>query len=70
MLYEVITIINFGVKNGLCEPLGFTIQMPKRDNEVVEYLAPGQLKRFLKVLDEWQAQDVCRMLRLASYNFV
>lgn len=61
-------IINFGVKNGLCEPLGFTIQMPKRDNEVVEYLTPVQLKRFLKVLDEWPAQDVCRMLELALFT--
>ncbi len=61
-------IINFGVKNGLCEPLGFTIQMPKRDNEVVEYLTPAQLKRFLKVLDEWPSQDVCRMLRLAMFT--
>lgn len=61
-------IINFGVKIGLCEPLGFTIKMPKRDNEVVEYLTPDQLKRFLKVLDEWPAQDVCRMLRLAMFT--
>ncbi|WP_316901014.1 site-specific integrase [Pseudodesulfovibrio indicus] len=61
-------IINFGVKNGLCEPLGFTIQMPKRDNEVVEYLTPAQLKRFLKALDEWPAKDVCRMLQLAMFT--
>ena len=61
-------IINFGVKNGLCEPLGFTIQMPKRDNEVVEYLTPAQLKRFLKVLNEWPAKDVCRMLQLAMFT--
>lgn len=61
-------IINFGVKNGLCEPLGFIIQMPKRDNEVVEYLTPAQLKRFFKVLKEWPAQDVCRMLELAMFT--
>lgn len=61
-------IINFGVKNGLCEPLDFTIQMPRRDNEVVEYLNPAQLKRFLKVLHEWEAQDVCRMLQLAMFT--
>ena len=40
--------------------------MPRRDNEVVEYLTPDQqLKRFLKVLEEWPSQDVCRMLKIA-----
>ncbi len=61
-------IINFGVKNGLCAPLGFTIQMPKRDNEVVEYLTPAQLERFFKVLKEWPARDVCRMLEIAMFT--
>ncbi|WP_419783305.1 tyrosine-type recombinase/integrase [Maridesulfovibrio sp.] len=61
-------IINFGSKNGLCESLGFTIQMPRRDNEVVEYLTPDQLKRFLKVLKEWPSQDVCRMLKIAMFT--
>jgi integrase len=58
-------IVNFGVRNNLCKPLSFTIKMPKRDNEVVEYLKPAQLKRLLAVLDKWPSRDVVRMLRLA-----
>lgn len=58
-------VINFGVRSNLCQPLPFKIKMPKRDNEVVEYLKPKQLKRLLDVLDEWPSRDVVRMLRLA-----
>lgn len=61
-------IVNFGAKNKLCAPLGFTIEMPRRDNEVVEYLTPAQLERFKKVLNDWPAKDVVRMLELAMYT--
>ncbi|AMK12039.1 tyrosine-type recombinase/integrase [Pseudodesulfovibrio indicus] len=57
--------INFGVRSSLCMPLPFKIKMPRRDNEVVEYLKPKQLERLLKVLDEWPSKDVVRMIRLA-----
>lgn len=58
-------VVNFGVRSNLCKPLPFKIKMPKRDNEVVEYLKPKQLERLVKVLDEWPSRDVVRMLRLA-----
>lgn len=58
-------IINFGVRSNLCKPLSYKIKMPKRDNEVVEYLKPDQLKRLTKVLEDWPSRDVVRMLRLA-----
>ena len=58
-------VINFGVRSNLCQTLPFKIKMPKRDNEVVEYLKPKQLKRLRDVLDEWPSRDVVRMLRLA-----
>lgn len=61
-------VINFGTKNGLCPALGFVIKMPNRDNEVVEYLEPDQLRRLLDVLESWPNQDVARMLRLALYT--
>jgi integrase len=58
-------IVNYGVKVGLSESLSFKIDMPKRDNEVVEYLEPEQLERLIKLLDSWPSQDAARMLRLA-----
>lgn len=58
-------LINFGSKNNLCTALSFTIQLPERDNEVVEYLEPDQADRFVKVLDSWKSQEVARMLMLA-----
>jgi len=58
-------IVNYGAKVGLSEPLSFKIEMPKRDNEVVEYLTPEQLERLNNLLDTWPSQDAARMLRLA-----
>jgi len=58
-------IINFGVKNSLCVPLPFTIKLPKRYNEVTEYLEPEEAERFMAVLDSWPSQDVTRMLKIA-----
>ena len=58
-------IVNYGFKTGICDPLGFQIAMPKRDNEVVEYLDGEQLRRLNEVLDSWRAQDVARMLKVA-----
>jgi integrase len=58
-------LINFGTRNNLCATLNFTIQLPKRDNEVVEYLEPDQAEIFVKILDSWKSQDVARMLKLA-----
>jgi integrase len=58
-------IINYGFKTGICDPLGFRISMPRRDNEVVEYLDSEQLNRLNEILDTWPAQDVARMLQVA-----
>ena len=61
-------IANYGKKVGLTPGLKFKIEMPKRDNEVVQFLTPDQAARLLNVLDEWPAQDVARMLKLAMYS--
>lgn len=61
-------IINFGVKNNLCPPLGFTIEMPNKDNQVTEYLTKEEVQRLFEVLDSWPSQDVARMLRLAMFT--
>jgi len=58
-------IVNFGVRSNLCSPLSFKLKLPRRDNEVVEYLTASQFERLMKVLDSWPSRDVVRMLRLA-----
>jgi integrase len=60
-------ISNYGKKVGLTPGLKFKIEMPKRDNEVVEFLTPAQAARLAKVLDEWPSPDVANMLKLAMY---
>jgi integrase len=61
-------IANFGKRSKLSEGLTFTIKMPKRDNELTEFLTPDQAARLLKNLDEWTAQDVANMLRVAMFS--
>lgn len=61
-------IVNFGTKAGLCPALTFTIEMPKKDNEVVEYLEPEQAARLKAVLDEWPSRDAARMLEVAMFS--
>lgn len=61
-------LVNYGVKFGYCKPLAFTIDMPCRDNERVEYLTPEQTARFLAVLQDWPNQEPCRMLKLAYFT--
>lgn len=58
-------IMNYGVRMGMCPRLSFQIELPKKDNERVEYLEPEQMRRLLGVLETWRSRDVVRMLRLA-----
>jgi len=61
-------LINYGVKHNLCPPLPFTIELPKKNNEVTEYLTPEEAKRFFDVLESWPNQDISRMLKLAMFT--
>lgn len=58
-------LINYGAKHNLCPKLDFVIELPKKDNEVIEYLEPHEVKRLMAVLADWPSQDVARMLKLA-----
>jgi integrase len=46
-------------------PINFTITLPKKDNEVTEYLSPEEVESLLSVLEVWPSRDVARMLHLA-----
>lgn len=61
-------VVNYGAKVGMCPRLAFVIEMPKKDNEVVEYLTPEEATRLMRVLDEWPTQDAPRMLKLAMFT--
>lgn len=61
-------IVNFGYKTNRCPALSFQIEMPSKDNEVIEYLKPEEAQRFLAVLKEWPVRDVANMLLLAFFT--
>jgi integrase len=61
-------IVNFGFKTNRCPALGFQIEMPVKDNEVIEYLKPDEAQRFLAVLKDWPVRDVANMLLLAFFT--
>ncbi len=61
-------IINFGYKTNRAPALSFVIEMPKKDNEVIEYLTPEQTQRFLDTARSWGAKDVANMLLLAFFT--
>ena len=61
-------IVNFGAKSNLCPALAFTIEMPRRDNERVEYLNPEETERFLTALKDNRNQEASRMLKLAYFT--
>lgn len=61
-------IVNYGAKNKLCPRLDFTISMPTKNNEVVEFLTPEQVQRLMNVMDFWPTPEAPRMLKLAMFT--
>jgi len=61
-------IINYGVKKRLCQPLPFTIEMPRVDNEKTEDLTPEQLDRLLKAIEEDPHPQAGKIMLMALYT--
>ena len=61
-------IANYGKRTKLTPGLTFIIKMPKRDNQVVEFLTPAEAGRLTETLDTWPARDVAHMLQLAMFS--
>ncbi len=61
-------IVNFGVKKQLCEPLGFTVTMPKVNNTTTEDLTTEQLKGLLEAINEDSHQAAGAMMKLALFS--
>lgn len=61
-------IINYGHRTNRCPALAFQVEMPHKDNEVVEYLKPEDARRFLDVVRDWPDPDVRNMLLVAYFT--
>ena len=61
-------IVNYGYKTNRCPALAFQIEMPVKNNEVVEYLRPEEAQRFLEVVRAWPDSDVSHMLQVAYFT--
>ena len=60
-------IINYGVKNNLCEGINFHIQKPTVNNEKTEDLTPEQLEILLRAIESDDNIDVGNMMKMALY---
>ena len=60
--------MNFGTSRFVCEPLNFTITMPKFDNRKTENLTPGQLDSLIRSIDIESNHDISDIMYLALYT--
>jgi integrase len=61
-------VIRYGHKRGLCELLGFQIELPRVNNETTEDLTPEQLVALLKACDDDYDIQSANMVRLALFT--
>lgn len=61
-------IINYGVKNNLCQGISFHIQKPSVNNEKTEDLTPDELERLLKAIEKDSNINVANMMKMALYT--
>jgi integrase len=61
-------IINFGVKNRLCQGIDFKIQMPEVHNEKTEDLTSDEIARLLKAIGEDTHPQAGSMMLMALYT--
>ena len=61
-------LINYGVAQKLCPPLGFNVRLPRVDNETTEHLTHEEAGRLMSVLGSWKNKEAPRMLKLALFT--
>ena len=61
-------IVNYGVKNGLCNGLTFHLKKPTVHNEKTEDLTPQQLSDLIRVIDEDDHPQAGAMMKLALFS--
>ena len=68
MLNLLTWIINYGIKNNLCQGISFHIQKPTVNNEKTEDLTPVQLEALLVAIEADGNISVGNMMRMALYS--
>lgn len=61
-------IVSWGVKKGLCEHLGFTMEMPRVHNLKTEDLTPKQLESLLKAINKDSNIQAANLMKLALFT--
>ena len=61
-------IINYGVKNQLCPPLGFAIELPKVQNERIEVLTDEQFRRLHETWAEYPDRHIVNLHRIIAWT--
>jgi integrase len=57
-------IVNFGVKLGVSNPLGFKVEKPSLDNQKTEFMSEEQLRSYLRALDAEPDQSCAAFFRI------
>jgi integrase len=61
-------IVNFGVNKGLCDGIGFKIEMPAVHNLRTEDLTAEQLSRLLEAIDQDYDVQAANLMRMALFT--
>jgi len=61
-------IINYGVKNNLCQGISFHIKKPTVNNQKTEDLTPEQLQKLLEAIDNDSNTQVATLMKLALFT--
>jgi len=61
-------IINFGVKNKLCSPLDFVIELPKVESERIEVLTDEQFKGLSEAWNEYPDKHIVNLHKVIAWT--
>ena len=61
-------IINFGVKNKLCLPLDFVIELPKVESERIEVLSDEQFKSLTEAWNEYPDKHIVNLHKVIAWT--
>ena len=61
-------IINFGVKNKLCSPLDFVIELPKVESERIEVLTDEQFKGLAEAWSEYPDKHIVNLHKVIAWT--
>jgi len=68
ILQLIIRLTVFGAKKHHCNPLSFSVELPKVDNEKTEDLTPAQLKKYIEAIEADDNFQVRSIIKIALYT--